>query len=39
MPKSALPKHLQNRLHEDFPWPFSFIPRAWTAFDWELRQR
>jgi hypothetical protein len=34
MPKSALPKHLQNRLHEDFPWPFSFIPRAWTAFDW-----
>ena len=34
MPKSALPPHLRNRPHEDFPWPFSYIPRAWTAFSW-----
>lgn len=34
MPNSALPKHLQNKLHWDWPWPFSKIPRGWTAFNW-----
>jgi len=32
MPRQALPKHLQNRNHEDWLWPFSYIPRGWSAF-------
>jgi len=32
MPNSALPKHLQNRPHEDWTFPFKYIPRAWTSF-------
>lgn len=32
MPKSALPQHLQHRKHEDYAWPFSLIPRAWTSY-------
>lgn len=31
--KETLPKHLQNRLHDDWPWPFKYIPRAWTSFN------
>lgn len=34
MPKSALPNHLKNRRHDDWLWPFSYIPRAWTSFNW-----
>lgn len=34
MGKEALPEHLQDKLHWDWPWPFSKIPRAWTSFDW-----
>ena len=34
MPRSALPLHLRDKLHWDYPWPFSKMPRAWTAFDW-----
>lgn len=34
MPKSALPAHLQNRTHNDFPPGFRWVPRAWTAWDW-----
>lgn len=30
----TLPKHLKNKQHWDWPWPFSKIPRSWTAFDW-----
>lgn len=32
MPNSALPDNLKGRRHEDWPWPFSLIPRGWTAF-------
>ncbi len=34
MPDSALPPHLQGTFHWDWIWPFSRIPRGWTAFDW-----
>ncbi len=34
MPKSALPEHLRDRPHEDYPWGLRWIPRAWTAFKW-----
>jgi hypothetical protein len=34
MPDSALPPSLQGKLHWDWPWPFSKIPRGWTAFKW-----
>lgn len=30
----ALPEHLANKDHNDYPWPFSYIPRSWTAFSW-----
>jgi hypothetical protein len=23
-----------DKRHGDWPWPFSLIPRRWTAFDW-----
>ena len=32
MPRSCLPEHLRNRRHDDWLWPFSYIPRAWNAF-------
>ena len=32
MPKSALPDHLKDKLHNDWIWPFSYIPRSWTAY-------
>jgi len=31
---SPLPAHLATARHWDWPWPFSKIPRKWTAFDW-----
>lgn len=34
MPRSALPAHLKDKLHWDWPWPFNKVPRAWTSFDW-----
>lgn len=34
MPDSALPPNLRGKLHWDWPWPFSKIPRGWTAWDW-----
>ena len=34
MPNSALPPNLREKLHWDWPWPFSKIPRGWTAFKW-----
>ena len=34
MPNSALPPNLRGRLHTDWPFPFSKIPRGWTAFRW-----
>lgn len=36
MPRAALPPHLQDAKHWDWPWPFSLIPRRWTAFKWGL---
>lgn len=33
MPDSALPPHMRKS-HGDWPWPFSKVPRGWTAFDW-----
>ena len=38
MPKfgrDALPEHLKDRPHEDYFWPFSKIPRAWTSVQWD----
>lgn len=32
MPNSALPQHLRGKLHNDWPWPFCYIPRAWTSY-------
>jgi len=32
MPKSALPDHLKDKLHNDYVWPLCYIPRAWTSF-------
>ncbi len=28
----CLPDNLKGKKHEDWPWPFSLIPRDWTAF-------
>lgn len=39
MPNSALPKNLKGKLHWDWPWPFSKIPRAWTAFKWGVPKK
>lgn len=33
---NPLPPNLANRLHDDWPWPMSQIPRRWTAFNWGL---
>lgn len=33
MAKEYLPLHLQNRRHDDWPWPFKYIPRSWTTFN------
>jgi hypothetical protein len=32
----ALPENLKYKRHDDYPYPFKYIPRAWTAFkvDW-----
>ena len=32
MPKSALPDHLKNKKHNDWPWPLSYLPRGINAF-------
>lgn len=32
MPKEALPPHLQNKKHNDWPWPLSYLPRSINAF-------
>jgi len=32
MPNSALPDHLKGKLHNDWFFPFSYIPRAWTSY-------
>ena len=32
MPKECLPPHLQNAKHDDWIWPFSYVPRAWTSY-------
>lgn len=32
MPNKCLPEHLKGKLHDDWPWPFKYIPRAWSAF-------
>lgn len=29
---SCLPPHLQGKRHDDWPWPLSYVPRAWTSF-------
>ena len=28
----VLPLNLKGKNHNDYVWPFSYIPRAWTAF-------
>jgi hypothetical protein len=28
----CLPAHLQDKKHDDWLWPFKYIPRSWTAF-------
>jgi len=35
--EKCLPEHLRDRLHDDWPWPISMIPRSWTIVcgsDW-----
>ncbi|KKM93685.1 hypothetical protein LCGC14_1205940 [marine sediment metagenome] len=32
MPRHCLPEHLRDKRHNDWLWPFSYIPRAWNAF-------
>lgn len=32
MPKCALPDHLKEKSHNDWPWPFSKIDRAFSAY-------
>ncbi len=32
MPRECLPPHLQDELHTDWIWPFSYVPRAWNAY-------
>jgi len=32
MPRECLPDHLKDAKHTDWPWPFSYIPRAWNAY-------
>lgn len=32
MPKCALPDHLKNLRHTDWPWPLSYLPRSINAF-------
>lgn len=39
MPASALPKHLRDKKHWDWIWPFSTIPRGWTAFKWGVPKK
>ena len=28
----CLPDHLKDKKHDDWPWPFRYVPRSWTAF-------
>ena len=30
--RKCLPEHLRDKRHDDWLWPFSYIPRAWNAF-------
>ena len=32
MSTGCLPAHLRTRRHDDWPWPLSYIPRAWTSY-------
>lgn len=32
MPRSALPSHLQDKKHNDWPFLFSWVSRNWTSF-------
>jgi len=35
--EECLPESLRGRLHDDWPWPISLIPRSWTVVcgpDW-----
>ena len=34
MPSNVLPEKLKNQRHKDWIFPFSYIPRGWTAFNW-----
>lgn len=33
MPRSALPDYWKDKTHTDWPWPFKWVPRAWTSFN------
>ena len=35
MAGECLPDHLKDRLHDDYIWPFCYIPRRWTSFCWK----
>jgi hypothetical protein len=32
MSNSALPDHLKGKLHNDYWFPFCYIPRSWTSY-------
>lgn len=32
MSRKALPDHLKDKLHDDYIWPFKYIPRSFTSY-------
>jgi len=36
VPNSALPENLKDSKHDDWIWPFCYIPRGLTAFKWKM---
>jgi len=34
MSRDVLPDHLKDEIHKDWPFPFKYVPRAWTSFAW-----
>ena len=39
MSRKALPDHLKDERHLDWPWPLSYIPRSWTSFKWGVPKK
>lgn len=39
MTDPRLPEYIRTKLHDDWPWPLSYIPRRWTAWVMPLPTR